>query len=131
MSRQPPDRLRDICLALPEAVEKETWGNQTFRVRDKMFAIERRDDSGMSLVCKAPPGAQVALVGADPARFFLPAYVGRKGWIGVRLDGKPDWDEVAALVTRSYRLVAPKHLARLAEDTVEPGVPCGGRGRTR
>jgi hypothetical protein len=54
----------------------------------------------------------MVLVGADPKRFFVPPYVGHKGWIGVRLDDKPDWDEVAELVKRSYRLVAPKRLAR-------------------
>ena len=54
-------------------------------------------------------------VGADPSRFFAPPYVGPKGWVGVRLDDGPDWDEVAGLVRRSYRLVAPKRLAALVE----------------
>jgi predicted DNA-binding protein (MmcQ/YjbR family) len=114
MPNRPTDRLRAICLALPQAVEKETWGNPTFRVRDKIFAIERGDGC-ISLWCKAPPGAQTVLVGADPERFFVPPYVGHKGWIGMRLDGKPSWDEVTALVRRSYRLIAPKRLAVLIE----------------
>jgi len=54
------------------------------------------------------------LVSADPKRFYVPPYVGPKGWVGVRLDGKPDWDEIARIVRRSYRLVAPKRLAALA-----------------
>jgi predicted DNA-binding protein (MmcQ/YjbR family) len=113
MPEQPSDRLRAICLALPEAVEKEAWGDPTFRVRDKIFAMEKRGDGRISLWCKAPEGSQMVLVGADPDQFFVPPYVGHKGWIGVRLDGGPDWDEVAALVRRSYRLIAPKRLAAL------------------
>jgi hypothetical protein len=113
MPRQPIYRLRAICLALPEAVEKEAWGDPTFRVRDKIFAMEKRGDGRCSLWCKAPAGSQMVLVGADPERFFVPPYVGHKGWVGVRLDCKPDWDEVAELVKRSYRLIAPKRLAAL------------------
>jgi predicted DNA-binding protein (MmcQ/YjbR family) len=115
MRRDPIERLRAICLSLPEAVEKETWGDPTFRVRDKIFAMEKRGDGRISLWCKAPPGSQMVLVGADPDRFFVPPYVGDQGWVGVRLDRNPDWDEVAAVVKRSYRLVAPKGLTALIE----------------
>jgi predicted DNA-binding protein (MmcQ/YjbR family) len=111
MAKQPIDRLRAICLALPEATEKQAWGDPTFRVRDKIFAMEKRGDGRLSLWCKAPPGSQAVLVGADAKHFFVPPYVGAKGWIGVRLDDKPDWDEVAALVKRSYLLTAPRKLA--------------------
>lgn len=116
MARQPIDRLRTICLALPEAVEKEAWGDPTFRVRDRIFAMEKRGDGRISLWCKAPPGSQMVLVGADPERFFVPPYVGPKGWVGVRLDRQPDWGEVARLVLRSYRLIAPKRLAAMIND---------------
>jgi len=115
MPRKPIDRLRAICLALPEAVEKEAWGDPTFRVRGRIFAMEKRGDGRISLWCKAPPGSQLVLTGADPERFFVPPYVGAKGWIGVRLDNGPDWEEVAALIRRSYRLIAPKRLAALVE----------------
>ena len=71
-------------------------GYPTFRVRDKIFAMQKRCDGRISLWCKAPPGSQAILVGADAERFFVPPYVGSKGWIGVRLDDKPDSDEVAA-----------------------------------
>ena len=111
MPSRPIDRLRKICLALPEAEEKEAWGDPTFRVRDKIFAMEKRGDGRVSVWCKAPEGSQMVLVGADPERFFVPPYVGHKGWVGVRLDTKPDWDEVAAIVRRSYNLIAPKRLA--------------------
>src|SRR5215212_1124797 len=84
------DRLRAICLALPEAVEKEAWGDPIFRVRGKIFGMEKRGDGRVSLWCKAPAGSQMVLIGADPKRFFAPPYVGPKGWVGVRLDDGPD-----------------------------------------
>jgi predicted DNA-binding protein (MmcQ/YjbR family) len=115
MPSQPIERLRAICLALPEAVEKEAWSDPTFRVRDKIFAMEKRGDGRRSVWCKAPPGSQMVLVGADPERFFVPPYVGHKGWVGMRLDADPDWDEVATLVRRSYRLIAPKRLAAFVD----------------
>jgi hypothetical protein len=106
-------RLREICLALPRAVEVETWGAPTYRIGAKIFALENRGERQVSFWCKAPEGSQMVLVGADPDRFFIPPYLGHKGWVGVRLDCGPDWNEVAALVRRSYRLVAPKRLAAL------------------
>ena len=68
-------------------------------------------DGRISVWCKAPPGSQAVLVGADPELFFVPPYVGHKGWVGMRLDREPDWREVATVVTRSYKLIAPKRLA--------------------
>jgi hypothetical protein len=95
----PIERLRVICLALPEAVEKETWGDPTFRVRDRIFAMEKRGDGRISVWCKAPPGSQMALVGADPHRFFVPPYVGHKGWAeAARRD-----DRMTALVANCGR----------------------------
>ena len=117
----PSARLRTICLKLPDAVEQVAWGDPTYRVRGKIFAMEKRGDGRVSVWCKAPPGSQAVLIGADPKRFFSPPYVGPKGWIGVRLDRAPDWDEVTAIVVRSYRLIAPKTLgARLPETTKKP-----------
>src|ERR671926_493161 len=104
MSKKITKHLRAICLALPEVEEKEAWGDPTFRVRDKIFAMQKRGDGRVSVWCKAPPGSQEVLVGADPERFFIPPYVGPKGWIGMRLDRRPDWDEVGKLVKRSYGL---------------------------
>jgi hypothetical protein len=112
---QPLDRLREICLALPEAVEKETWGEATFRVRDKIFVVAGAGEEGLSMSCKAPPGVQEMLVGADPRRFYRPAYVGHRGWVGVRLDAATDWDQVADLVEESYRMTAPKKVAALLD----------------
>ena len=107
--------LREVCLALPEATEQETWGDPTFRVRGKIFAMHQRGDGRPAVWCKAPAGAQGVLVGADPARFFVPPYVGHHGWIGVRLDAGIEWDEVADLVEESYRMTAPKRLAALLD----------------
>ena len=106
----PRERLRAICLAFPEAVEVEAWGDPTWRVRGKIFAMEKRGDGRISVWLKAPPGAQEVLVAADPARFFAPPYVGPRGWIGLRLEGA-EWEEVAGHVRSSYRLVAPRRLA--------------------
>ena len=112
-------RLRKICLALPEATEKETWGDPTWRVRDRIFAMQKGNFEGgrPSVWLKAPEGAQAALVGSDPEVFFVPPYVGHKGWVGVHLDvPAPDWEEMAELIEDSYRLIAPKRLsARLGE----------------
>lgn len=110
MSADPVARLRAICLALPEATEKEAWGDPTFRVRDKIFAMPKTGDGRLSVWLKAPPGAQEILVGADPDLFFRPPYVGHKGWVGMRLDRSPDWQEVRLLVERSYQLTAPRRL---------------------
>ena len=113
MPKSPLEQLRDICLALPAATEKTAWGDPTFRVNDKIFAMQKSGDGRVSVWLKAPPGAQEILVGAAPETFFVPPYVGHKGWVGMRLDDGPDWEEVAAIVTRSYRLIAPKRLSAL------------------
>ncbi len=117
MARRDPHnpiaRLREICLALPKAIEKEAWGEATFRVGGKMFAMtdDNHHDSGRVAVwCKAPLMVQEILVNSDPERFFRPPYVGHKGWVGVRLDVKVDWDELANIVADSYRMTAPKRL---------------------
>ena len=115
------DRLRGLCLGLPEAEEKQAWGDATFRVRDRIFAMVKTGDGRVSMWCKAPPGSQQVLVAADPVLFFVPPYVGPKGWVGMRLDRHPDWDEVARVVRRSYGLVAPKRLAARLDTAV--GVP--------
>ena len=104
-------KLRSICLALPEASEVSMRRGPSYRVDDKIFANERRGDGRISVWGKAPPGSQAMLLEADPARFFSPPYYGAKGWVGMRLDDAPDWNEVAAFVRRSYRLVAPGRLA--------------------
>ena len=108
-------RVREICLSLPEVVEKPFGGHTapSFRIRDKMFVMTSED--GLSLTFKAGPGAQEALVSEAPERFFVPKYVGVKGWVGARLDIDHDWDEMAELIEDSYRLIAPKRLVKLLD----------------
>ena len=105
------DRVRAICLALPKAAEKQAWDDATFRVGDRIFAMIKTGDGRISVWCKAPAGSQQVLVGADPETFFVPPYVGHKGWVGMRLDRKPDWTEVERFIIRSYGLIAPRRLA--------------------
>jgi len=116
-------RLTKICLALPEATRQVMGRHAGFYVRKKTFAYFLDDHHGDGIVginCKVLPGDNTALIAADPRRFYMPAYVGPKGWVGLRLDtGKIDWEEVAELVTHSYRLVAPKRVAA----SVKAGIP--------
>lgn len=110
-----PTRIREICLSLPEATEKPFGGHTapSFRVRDKLFVMTGED--GLSMTFKAGPGVQEALVAESPERFFVPRYVGSKGWVGARLDVDHDWDELAELIEDSYRLIAPKRLVNLLD----------------
>jgi predicted DNA-binding protein (MmcQ/YjbR family) len=114
MARTDPlERLRKICFALPDATEQLFGGHTTptFRVREKIFVMySKSPEDKPAIWCKAPPGAQQVLVGSDPARFFSPPYVGKNGWIGVRLHAPLDWDHITDLVTDSYRMTAPKRL---------------------
>ena len=112
-------RLTEICLALAEA-RREYWGQHAkFAVRGKAFAYfldNHHGDSKVALTCKAAPGENTARAAAEPERFYLPAYTGKQGWVGLRLDrGEIDWDEVAELIDFSYRLAAPKRLAALLD----------------
>jgi hypothetical protein len=112
------ERLREICLSLPETTERLSHGEPTWFVREKKtfvtFADHHHDDR-LAFWCAAPPGAQDVLVDADPERFFVPPYVGNRGWLGVRLDRGVDWDQIADLVEDAYRMVAPKRLIAALE----------------
>lgn len=112
-------RLTEIALALPEAVRQCHGSHAAFLVRKKTFAYFLSDHHGdgiVSVTGKALPGDNAALVAAQPGRFYLPAYIGPKGWVALRLDvGKIDWEEVSELVRGSYVLVAPKRLAAQVE----------------
>ena len=103
-------RLRKICLALPEAEERETWGTPTFRIRGKIFCMAFVEPPAIWV--KAPLGSQELLIEAAPTRFFRPPYLGHKGWVGMHLTGRPDWAEVTAMVQRSFSLIAPRSVAR-------------------
>ncbi len=107
------ERLRAICLALPETSEKIAWGEPTWRVKGKLFAQLDNHHHGadhLAVWLPAPLGEQESLVFLDPQRFFRPPYVGPRGWVGVRIDRGPDWKLVTSLVTQAYREVAPSRL---------------------
>ena len=129
----PIKRLREICLALPEATEKEAWGECTFRVGGKMFAMTDNHHHGSehcSVWVKATPMVQEILVGSDPKRFFKPPYVGHKGWVGVRLDVKNvDWKELAGILEDGYLMSAPKRLMK--QRGTEAAAPTSAGEKTR
>jgi predicted DNA-binding protein (MmcQ/YjbR family) len=108
-------RLSEICLALPEASRQDHGSHAAFLVRKKTFAYyldNHHGDGIVAVTCKAPPGENAELAAFDPGRFYVPAYIGPRGWVALRLDtGEVDWDEVAELVADSYRMIAPKRLA--------------------
>lgn len=108
-------RVAKICLELPETACERKGDHASFLVRKKVFAYylaNHHNDGIVSICAKVLPGDNVSLATGDPARFYLPAYIGPRGWVGLRLDvGSIDWDEVAELVTGSYLLAAPKTLA--------------------
>jgi len=118
MAPGPLTRLRKICLGLPEAHEVIAWGEPTFRVKNKLFAMyadagNHHGDGRPAVWCKAGPGNQELMVRVNPDRFFVPPYVGPSGWIGVYLDAKVDWEEVADLMRDAWRMTAPKRLQAL------------------
>ncbi len=98
------ERLRKICLALPGVTEKISWGELTWKV-GTIFAQMDTHHHGAEHVAvwlAVPPGLQEALITEDPERFFRPPYVGAKGWVGVRIDGRPDWNIVAGVVRDAH-----------------------------
>jgi hypothetical protein len=101
--------FRELALSLPEATEKETWGHPTFRVRNKMFAASATDLSTATV--KSTHDEQRALTEMHPETFFVPAYVGKAGWIGITL-ASVDADELRELVTEAWRMTAPKRLVK-------------------
>lgn len=123
MDGDPLPRLRRICLALPETSERLSHGEPAFFVRGKKVFVTyagHHHDDRLAFWCHAPAGAQQAVVQSDPRRYFVPPYVGGRGWIGVYLDveetGNDDafWAEATELVEDAYRVVAPRALiARL------------------
>lgn len=121
------ERVRKLCLALPETNERPSHGMPTFFVRDKKtfvtYADNHHHDGILGLWCAAPEGLQSMLVDGDPEQFFVPPYVGHRGWLGVRLDRDPQWTVVADLIEDAYRTIAPKRLVALidAHQTGETG----------
>ncbi|MEV4545603.1 MmcQ/YjbR family DNA-binding protein [Micromonospora echinaurantiaca] len=113
------ERVRGIATALPEVTADGEGPHVGYRVRKKTFLWfldDHHGDGRVVLHVKAAPGAQQALVGADPVRFHVPSYLGARGWVGIDLEAPGlDWDEVSELVREAYRLTAPKRLAAEVE----------------
>jgi phosphoribosylglycinamide formyltransferase-1 len=111
--------LSKLALAFPEVKRKVHGSHAAFLVRKKTFAYfldNHHGDGIVAVTCKVLPGENTALAAAQPKRYYLPAYIGPRGWVALRLDlGKIDWDEVRELLLGSYLLTAPKRLAVLVE----------------
>jgi hypothetical protein len=106
-------RLRRICLSLPESAERNSHGEPAWFVgtgRQFVCFADHHHDDKLAFWCAAPPGRQDELVGSEPGRYFVPPYVGGRGWLGVRLDVPVDWDEIAEIVEDAYRMIAPRRL---------------------
>src|ERR1044071_1912771 len=118
-AEDPVERLRTICMALPEMSERLSHGEPTWFVGGRKTVAQLDDHhhgaDHLAFWCPAPPGVQAELVTSEPERFFRPPYVGGRGWLGVRIDVDPDWAEVAAIVTDAYRMVAPRKLVALLD----------------
>jgi phosphoribosylglycinamide formyltransferase-1 len=111
------ERVAEILLALPD-VERRGGQHDKYSVRGRTvlyYLDDHHGDGRLAVCCKAPPGMRDRFVEMDPKRYFVPSYLGPKGWVGLYLDVSVDWDEVAELATDSYRLVAPKRLVTLLD----------------
>ena len=113
-------KVREIALALPETTERLSHSAPSFFIRDKKtfvnFWDDHHGDGRLALWVAAPPGVQAQLAEQEPDRFFVPPYVGHRGWLGVRLDVDVDWGEVAGIIEDSYRQVAPKTLLKVLDE---------------
>ena len=121
MASRPLVRIRKLCLALPDAHEVEAWGEPTFRVKNKLFAMyasasTHHGKGRHGVWCKAAPGNQRFMVRDAPDQYFVPPYVGPSGWIGIYLDANVVWAEVDELLRDSYRLIAPKTLVKQLDE---------------
>jgi len=116
------DGVRKLCLELPEASERPSHGAPTFFVRGKRSFVtvmtNHHGDGRFAIWCAAGEGVQALLVEADPERFFVPPYVGHRGWLGYRLDRELGsdtyWNEVAGIVEDAHAEVAPTRLVEAA-----------------
>ncbi len=111
--------VRRVSLGFPETSERLSHGAPTFFIRDKksfvMFHDDHHGDGIVGIWCAAPAGAQATLIDAEPSVFYRPAYVGHRGWLGVRLDRELDADEVERIIEDAYRCVAPAALLKLLD----------------
>jgi predicted DNA-binding protein (MmcQ/YjbR family) len=112
-------KLRKICLAIPGAIEKPSHGEPTWFTgpKGKVFAMFDNHHHGgahISVYVAASIDAQELLVAQDPARYWVPPYVGHKGWVAIILDTKPDWKAVERLVREAHAMIAAPKVQRKA-----------------
>src|SRR6202041_2710015 len=120
MARDVHQAVRETCLWLPEAEEFVSHGSPNFRVRGKTFAtyaVNHHGDGRVALWLNALPGSQETHVRNEPEHFFVPPYVGPRGWLGVVVDRGVAWQRIAALVREAYEKVAPAELRARAGKT--------------
>ena len=117
-AKTPLDRVRELCLSLPETSERLSHGQPSFFIREKktfvMYLDDHHGDGRLALWLAAPEGMQQALVESAPEHYFRPPYVGHRGWLGVRLDRALDWEAIAGAIEDAYLTVAPKRLIEAA-----------------
>jgi hypothetical protein len=115
--------VRAICMALPEVTERLSHGSPAFFVKKQFVALMsdgHHEHHFAHMWCVALPGAQQELIAMAPDRIFRPPYVGARGWIGVRLDAKPDFEEIEMFCEDAYRAVATKRQIALLECGTSP-----------
>jgi predicted DNA-binding protein (MmcQ/YjbR family) len=122
MPPSPLARVRKICLALPGAHEVKAWGEPTFRVNNKLFAMfasanNHHGGGEHAIWVKSTPVNQSLMLSMNPKRFFAPPYVGTSGWVGVRLDGRVNWKELTGILRDAYDLTVTKPKRPLTTDT--------------
>jgi hypothetical protein len=117
-AKSPVERVRQLCLSLPETSERLSHGQPSFFIREKktfvMYLDNHHGDGRLALWVAAPHGIQEALVESAPEHYFRPPYVGHRGWLGVRLDRGLAWDDIAGAIEDAYLTVAPKRLIEAA-----------------
>jgi hypothetical protein len=129
LGEQHVERVRRICLALPETWEKISHGEPTFFVRKKVFAMcstNHHNDGHYAVVIPAAIGIQAALIEANPKKFYRPPYVGGAGWVGIELPRVKD-KELALHIQEAWRLIAPEKLHRSSEGLLKKRSPISGR----
>jgi predicted DNA-binding protein (MmcQ/YjbR family) len=113
----PLPQVKQICLGMPEATFEEHGEHVSFLIRRKVFTYylnNHHSDGIVGINCKVLPGDNIALIKSDPKKFYMPAYIGSRGWVGLRLDVlNVDWDEASSLISGSYQLIAPKKLSAI------------------
>jgi hypothetical protein len=133
MAKDVHGAVREVCLSFPESEEVEAHGSPNFRVRGKTFAayvVNHHGDGRIALWLNAPSGAQDLYVKQEPRHFFVPPYVGPRGWLGVNLDKGIAWTRIAKLVREAYEKVAPSALAQTVGSTIKIKPPTRGLAAT-